>query len=273
MKNKAQEEVRPRRSYLATLKVKECVSHTRKALASGVNFLFRDEGFVWTKIINCKKRSEATKKATAWFFGLKSSSPAARALIAHTSVKDLTIDDPYNEVFFYKKFRCFDANNKLLPKEKIEQLIEESKGKLRKATREKKVYSAKSSVEWNTNAKRSSYRPPPLKWTGTPGLYVDPDSGAFILKVKKQSQKTVGTKYEFHKNTPRVPMPRQLKSGKKDGRKVWSTRAITITAGKKVQDLRYKAIRLKAKTLDEAKVESKKINEKIQSKRSDFQRS
>jgi hypothetical protein len=257
MKKEA-EEPRPRRSYLVTLNVKECVSPTPKARASGVNFLFRNEGFVWTKIFSCQTRSEATRKATAWFFRLKGSSPAARALIAHTSVKDVAVDDPYNEVFFYKKFRCFDANNKLLEEEKIEQLIKESKGKLRKSKRERKTHTVRSSVEWNTNAKRSSYRPPPLKWTGSPGLYIEPDSGAFILKVKKQSQKTVGTKYDFDRKAPRIPMPRQLKSGKKDGRRVWAAKTITITAGKKVQNLRYKAIRLKAKTLDEAKVESKK---------------
>ena len=266
MKRKQAEEPRPRRSYLATLDIKECISPTPKAKATGVNFLFRDDGFVWTKIFSCQTRSEATKKATAWFFRLKGSSPAARALIAHTSIKDVIVDDPYNEVFFYKKFRCFDANNKLLEEEKIKQLIKESKGKLRKSKRERKTHTVRSSVEWNTNAKRSSYRPPPLQWTGSRGLYVEPESGAFILKVKKQPQKTVGTKYKYLKDCHRTKMPRQLKNGKIWNRRtVWTEKAIDITAGKKVQSLLYRSIRLKAKTLDEAKIECKKINEKIRS--------
>ena len=263
MKKKGAEEPRPRRSYLATLNIKECISPTSKARSLGVNFLFRDDGFVWTKIFSCSTRSDATKKAAAWFFDLRSSSPAARALIANVSIKDITVDDPYNEVFFYKKFRCFDHNNKLLEEEKITQLIKESKGKLRKSIRERKSHTPRSSVEWNRNAKRSSYRPPPLKWTGSPGLYVEPESGAFIFKVKKQRQKTVGTKYKFNKNGPKVAMPRQLRSGKKDGRKVWAGKTITITAGKKIQSLLYRAIRLQAKTLDKAKIESHKIRNEL----------
>jgi len=260
MKNKIKnEEARPRRSYLATLNINDYISPTRKSQAAGVNILLRGDGFVWTKIFSCYNRIEAVKKATVWLFRLKSSSPAARERVKHVSLKDLTVDDSYGEVFFYKKFRCYDSNNRLLEEEKINELIEDSCGKLRKAKLKRKFFSVKSSVEWNSNAKRLSYREPPLKGTGYPLLYVNPEKGTYHYKIKKQSQKTVGTKYEFDKNIPRVPMPRQLKSGKKDGRTVWSSKSMKITAGKKTQELLYKTIRLKSKTFEEAILESKTI--------------
>ena len=80
---------------------------------------------------------------------------------------------------------------------------------------------------------------------------MDPDSGAFIYKIKKQSQQTVGTKYSFRKNAQTIPMPR--KDG--DGRRVWTGKVIDIEKGFKIQELRYKAVRLKANTLEEAKGE------------------
>jgi hypothetical protein len=194
--------------------------------------------------------------ASGWFFSLKCSKHA-KAKIPHITIKDLTLDDPHNEVFFYKKFRCFDTNNRLLDNKTIERLLEESKGKLRKAKLNRKKFAVKSSVEWNRNSKRLTYRPPCLKWTGFPNLYVDPDSGAFIYKIKKQSQQTVGTKYSFRKNARTIPMPR--KDG--DGRRVWTGKVIDIEKGFKIQELRYRSVRLKAKSLEAARKEILKWSE------------
>jgi hypothetical protein len=245
-------------SYLVTIRVGDAVEPSRKAVSCGVNFLLRKDGFVWTRFFSAKSRVEAVQKASNWFFSLKSSK-YSKSKLSHVTVKDLTVDDPQKEVFFYKKFRCFDANNKLLEDETIERLLEESRGKLRISQLDRKKFAVKSSVEWNRNSKRLSYRPPSLKWTGFPRLYLEPDSGAFIYRLKKQSQQTVGTKYSFRKNVSTTPMPR--KDG--DGRRVWEGKVIDIEKGFKTQELLYKAIRLKANNLEAAKREiSKFINEK-----------
>jgi len=237
-------------SYLATIKVGDAIKPTRKAISCGVSFLFREGGFVWTRLFAAKFRGEAVQKASNWFYSLKCSK-YAKSNIPHVTIRDLTVDDPRNEAFFYKKFRCFDANNKLLEDEAIERLLEESKGKLRRSKLSRKKFAVKSSVEWDRNSKRLSYRPPCLEWTGFPRLYLEPDTGAFIYKLKKQSQQTVGTKYSFRKSVNTAPMPR--KDG--DGRRVWTGKVIDIEKGFKTQELRYKSIRLKAKTLDAARKE------------------
>ena len=239
-----------RKSYLAILKIREAIEPTRKATSCGVSFLLREDGFVWTKLFTAKSRGEAVQKASNWFFSLKCSKHA-KANIPHVTIRDLTVDDPHSEVFFYKKFRCFDANNKLLEDEAIERLLEESKGKLRRSKLSRKKFAVKSSVEWDRNSKRLSYRPPYLEWTGFPRLYLEPDTGAFIYKLKKQSQQTVGTKYSFRKSVNTAPMPR--KDG--DGRRVWTGKVIDIEKGFKTQELRYKSIRLKANNLEAAKRE------------------
>ncbi|MBT89543.1 MAG: hypothetical protein CMN79_03520 [Spirochaetales bacterium] len=237
-------------SYLATIKVGDAIEPTRKAISCGVSFLFREDGFVWTRLFTAKSRGEAVQRASNWFFSLKCSKHA-KANIPHVTVKDLTVDDPRNEVFFYKRFRCFDANSKLLEDETIERLLKESRGKLRKSKLDRKKFACRSSVEWNRNSKRLSYRPPCLEWTGFPRLYLEPDTGAFIYKLKKQSQQTVGTKYSFRKSVNTTPMPR--KEG--DGRRVWTGKVIDIEKGFKIQELRYKSVRLKAKSLEAARKE------------------
>jgi len=245
------------KSYLATLKVVDAIKPTRRTADSGVNFLFRGDGFVWTKLFSAQSRGEAVKKASSWFFLLKRSKHA-KSNIPHVTIKSLVVDDPRKEVFFYKKFRCFGNNNRLLEEEAIERLLKESQGKLRRAKLNRKKFAVRSSVEWNRNRniKRLSYLGPVLKWTGFPCLHLEPDSGVFIYMIKKQPQKTVGIKYEFNENVPRTPMPRKLKSGRKDGRTVWAGKVIKITAGKKVQGILYKVIRLKAKDLAAAKIEA-----------------
>ena len=250
---------KPKRTYLATLRVGDCIHPSQKAKSVGVNLLFRDGDFVWTKYIPAYDRTEAVRKASDWFFSMKCSQHA-KTFIPHTKVTDMTVDDPHNEVFFYKKFRCFDSNNKLLEESKIDQLIEESEGQLRRAKNDRKTFACRSSVEWNRNDKRMSYRAPGLKWTGYPNLYFNESNGSFYANVKKARQKTEGTKYEFRKNPHTVAMPR--KEG--DGRRVWTGKVIDIKKGKRVQELRYHSIRLKAKDLDAAKVECDKHRKKAE---------
>ena len=253
------EEPKPIRSYFLTLRVGDCVSPSNKAKSSGVNLLFRDGGFIWTKVFSCMNRSDAVRKSSAWFFSMKRSKHA-KALIPNTHVNDMSVDDPYNEVFFYQKFRCFDSNNRLLEDSKIEQLIEESKGKLRKSRTERKTFAVRSSVEWDRNEKRMSYRSPGLRWTGYPNLYRDLSNGSYYAKVKKSSQRTVGTKFKFRKGAHTTPMPR--KDG--DGRRVWTSKVIDIKKGERVQKLMYTAIRLKAENIDAAKAECDKHRRKAE---------
>ncbi len=247
----------PRRSYLITLNVGDCIPPSDKSRSMGVNLLFRDDNFVWTKVLSCYNRKAAVRKASAWFFSIKCSQHAKKFL-SHVQVTDMTVDDPYNEVFFYTKFRCFDSNNKLLEDSKINQLIKESKGKLRKAKTKRKTFANRSSVEWDRNDKRMSYRGPGLKWTGYPSLYKDLGNGSYYVKVKKSRQKTVGTKYEFRKEAKTAPMPR--KEG--DGRRVWTGKVIDIKKGKKVQSLTYSTIRLKSENFEDAKSECDKYRRK-----------
>ena len=91
-------------------------------------------------------------------------------------------------------------------------------------------------------------------------MYFNESNGSFYANVKKARQKTKGTKYEFRKNVHTTPMPR--KEG--DGRRVWTGKVIDIKKGKRVQELRYHSIRLKAKDLDAAKVECDKYRKKAE---------
>jgi hypothetical protein len=105
-----------------------------------------------------------------------------------------------------------------------------------------------------------SYRSPGLRWTGYPNLYRDLGNGSYYAKVKKSSQRTVGTKFKFRKGAHTTPMPR--KDG--DGRRVWTSKVIDIKKGERVQKLMYTAIRLKAENIDAAKAECDKHRRKAE---------
>ncbi len=81
-----------------------------------------------SKIIKGGDRREAVKKTVQWFWkNFKGAIGSAHNVI--------TINDPYNEVYYSSTFSCADPINKYLDNETITRFIQTSDGKLTKDNR------------------------------------------------------------------------------------------------------------------------------------------
>jgi len=117
-----------------------------------------DGEFVWERLVTCKGRSQAVFRAGKWFQSLrveggKNKKSVGRVLVGKESHQRLTVDDNGNECMYGSNFKPFSSNNRLLDKETIERVIEESKGNLKIVDKPMVKGQAHPSLEWATAKK------------------------------------------------------------------------------------------------------------------------
>ena len=94
-----------------------------------------DGEFVWERLVTCKGRSAAVSIAGNWFQSLRSDGQRrggiGKVLIGKETHEIVTVDDNWNECLYGSNFQPYNTNNRLLDKETIERVIEDSKGNLK----------------------------------------------------------------------------------------------------------------------------------------------
>lgn len=148
-----------------------------------------DGEFVWERLVACKGRSQAVYRAGKWFQslrvgGAKSEKSVARFLVGKDSHECLTVDDIGNECSYGSNFKPYISNNRLLDKETIERVIEESKGNLKIDDTPVVKGRAHPSLQWATDKKVNSL---PIKIGFS--TYSEPTIGGMKESLQKAAKK------------------------------------------------------------------------------------
>ena len=135
-----------------------------------------DGEFVWERLVTCKGRSAAVSIAGNWFQSLRSDGQRrggiGKVLIGKETHEIVTVDDNWNECLYGSNFQPYSTNNRLLDKETIERVIEDSKGNLKIADSPFEKTRKYPSLEWKTTKKVND---DPIKVAFS--TFIDPTKG------------------------------------------------------------------------------------------------
>jgi hypothetical protein len=148
-----------------------------------------DGEFVWERLVTCKGRSEAVAQAGRWFQGLRTDGSRHKGSVGKVLVKMeayqcVVVDDNWKECLYGSNFKPHISNNRLLDKETIERVIEESKGNLKIADSPPVKGQKYPSLEWATDKKINSL---PIKVGFS--TYSEPAKGGMKESLEKAVEK------------------------------------------------------------------------------------
>ena len=155
-----------------------------------------DGEFVWERLVTCKGRSAAVSIAGNWFQSLRSDGQRrggiGKVLIGKETHEIVTVDDNWNECLYGSNFQPYNTNNRLLDKETIERVIEDSKGNLKIADSPFEKTRKYPSLEWKTTKKVNSL---PIKVGFS--SYSEPKTGGMKESLDKAVEKAKGRKVSW----------------------------------------------------------------------------
>jgi hypothetical protein len=128
--------------------------------------------FVWERLIQSKGRAKAVEEATKWFRKTKPNYKSVKDKAAHECV---TVDDKAGESNFGSDFKPTKSVNRLLDKETIARLLDESKGLLKVCDSPFKLGQtvAHPSLDWVEGANKVNKSPIKIGFSA----YSDPKGG------------------------------------------------------------------------------------------------
>ena len=148
-----------------------------------------DGEFVWEKLVTCKGRSEAVSIAGRWFQhlrtdGLRHEGSVGKVLVGVEAHQCVTVDDNWKECLYGSNFNPKHSCNRLLDKETVERVIEDSKGNLKVADSPFVKGQAYPALEWATAKKINSL---PIKVGFS--TYTNPSKGGMKEALEKAVKK------------------------------------------------------------------------------------
>jgi len=255
--NKKQTEEKPRRSYTVKVYVDNHVPPPANSkIGEKWSIGFDDRGYHWTKIVAANKREEAVEKIVRWFRCGKCRAKNHPNGEIHKAFHSKKVDeiavvsDDYNEVFYNDFIRGCLAKYRLLPQEKIDELIDKSKGQLEQITdfENCKGYGC---IRWNNFRKIKKVRE---RFEKTPAqfLYKEVKTGAYWALIQVRPQVTEGTEIKY------------LGAERKGSlwvRPIWETKT-----GKITQFSKRKRFKLKSVEFFKAAQEARKLADEYKEK-------
>ena len=156
-----------------------------------------DGEFVWEKLVTCKGRSEAVSIAGRWFQhlradGLRHEGSVGKILVGVEAHQCVTVDDNWKECLYGSNFNSKHSCNRLLDKETIERVIEDSKGNLKIADSLFERGKPYPSLEWATD-KRVNDNPIKIAFS----TFVNPTKGGMKESLDKAVEKAKGRKMSW----------------------------------------------------------------------------
>jgi len=149
-----------------------------------------DGEFVWEKLVTCKGRSEAVSIAGRWFQhlrtdGLRHEGSVGKVLVGVEAHQCVTVDDNWKECLYGSNFNPKHNCNRMLDKETVERVIEDSKGNLKVADSPFVKGQAYPALEWATAKKINSL---PIKVGFS--TYTNPSKGGMKEALEKAVEKS-----------------------------------------------------------------------------------
>ena len=248
------------KSYTVKLKLPYCLPAPKH---SGFDHRWNprmDEGGAfWEKIIIADNRSDAVNRILRWAHSARNKSRnGVKNVFNHldaTGTKGfdefIEVSDDYNEVFLADGFKVSCARFRLLPKDKVEQLIEEGHGEIEANTYyPKKLGSVVCTKLKMSNRKREEYQ----KVKGAKYLFMrtsGPNMNRYFANVPVKRNITEGTKVKV------VSIERES-----NGNII--SRKLDVTKGKKVQNGYNRKVLLKANNPVQAAKEARRLVEETE---------
>jgi hypothetical protein len=249
--NKKQIEEKPRRSYTLKIYVDNHVpppSNARKGHKWSIGF--DDRGYHWTKIIAANKREEVVSKVLLWFRNGKCrAKKVAPNGGMNTAFNDKKIDeiaivsDDYNEVFYNDFIKSYLPKYRLLPQDKIDDLIDKSRGQLEQIVDFENPVSG--CIRWNKKFRKAKRWRERFEKTSAQFLYKEVKTGTYWANIQVKPQITEGTEIKY------------LGAERKGS--YWVKPRWETKAGKKVQSSNRKMFKLKSIEFFKAAQEARKL--------------
>ena len=149
-----------------------------------------DGEFAWERLVTCKGRSEAVSIAGRWFQhlrtdGLRHEGSVGKVLVGVEAHQCVTVDDNWKECLYGSNFNPKHNCNRMLDKETVERVIEDSKGNLKVADSPFVKGQAYPALEWATAKKINSL---PIKVGFS--TYTNPSKGGMKEALEKAVEKS-----------------------------------------------------------------------------------
>ena len=214
-------------------------------------FAVDERGAYWTRLIKERNRADVAQKMTRWFQENK-----CRARIRHsksifhslpkTSYECLEIKDDYDEVVYYPQMLPYNLNNLYLTPDKLQEIVDLSKGLLMKNPDAKKRGSFIRTKQYKYKTNKDIY----TKVADTQHLYKHNRSGKYFARICIRPQIAEGGYQKFIK-ADRLPNGKMIKT-------YWESKK-----GEKVQSGLSKFFPLKSHNQQKAAAEAKALSEKF----------
>ena len=174
-----------------------------------------DGDFVWDRLVTCKGRAEAVSLAGNWFQSLRKGGRKGgigKVLVGKETHECVTVDDNWNECLYGSNFEPYGSHNRLLDKETIKRVIEDSKGNLKIADSPFEKSKPYPSLEWAT-AKKINTLPIKIAFS----TYTDPSKGGMKESIEKAVKKAKKRKMSWTREAElkeaRIIVQRMKKKG------------------------------------------------------------
>ena len=200
------------RTYSIRIKLDAPYSSPKTATTRNI-----DGEFAWERLVTCKGRSEAVSIAGRWFQhlrtdGLRHEGSVGKVLVGVEAHQCVTVDDNWKECLYGSNFNPKHNCNRMLDKETVERVIEDSKGNLKVADSPFVKGQAYPALEWATAKKINSL---PIKVGFS--TYTNPSKGgmkeALEKAVKKAKKRKMSWTREMELKEARLIIRRMKKDG------------------------------------------------------------
>ena len=213
-------------------------------------FSVDERGAYWTRLMKERNRVDVAQKIARWFVENKcrarTTPKSVFNSLPETSYECLEIKDDYNEVVYYPQMCPSDLNNLYLTPDKLQEIIDLSKGLLMKNPDNKKRGSFIRTKEYRRKNDRETY----TKVADTQYLYKHNRNGKYYACVAIRSQVKKGSSHKF------IKADRQA-----DGKMIKAH--FEYKLGKVVQSHLRKFFPLKSHNQQKAAAEAKALSEKL----------
>lgn len=222
-----------------------------------------ERGGYWTRIIKENNRNDAVYWTLRWFSNLfyrikKRPNSIFHALPIKFADACVEVSDDYDEVVFTPMMKPSLPINRLLPHNKLEEIIKLSKGLFKKTTDFTKKGCFTQTNEYKNKAKREFYE----KVKDVPYLYINTKNKKYMAKVRVQSQVMKGGIHRY------IGCERNDEQGKLRGS--WTKVHWEHKKGEIVQKRKNRWFHLKSHNVVKAAAEARAIAERYEKRKAGF---
>jgi len=246
------------RSYLVRVNVGETYTappRNVKHWTMGVD----ERGGYWTRILKAKDREDAVHSMLRWYSNQicrsKNRKNSIYRKMPRFADQVIEVSDDHNEVVYHPRIKPSECRNRLLPPDKLNEIIELGKGRFKKST----DFSKKGCFTQTREYRNKQHRERMIKIPNTPYLFKNFHTGRYHAKIQVQSKKTEGGGAKW------LGCERGECGFYK--RVFWEHRR-----GKIVQPVRWKWFLLESRVVEKAAAEAQKIRSRYEKGKTGFRK-